>query len=215
MATTLEAQRRDVRSWLRSWWIVFTLNPFFTNWVSFLYAGLRARRRRWVGYAAAYLAVTVVFFVLTDRPRPWDDIAVAALLASWPLSIIHALMIRREYLVRMDVLADPRLARAEEEVLRRAVATELARTRPALARESGLGRPDMPGALDAGLVDLNHASVRAIAELPGIDVELAQRIVSAREQVDGFSSVYDMGALLELPAEVVDGISGLVVCLPD
>ena len=215
MTATTESGRQRVVDGLRSWWVLFAVNPVWTQWVSFLYAGLRAHRRRWVAYAGVYLGLAVVSFVLVGRAQPLDDIGVALVMATWPIGFVHALVIRREYLARMDVLADPRLERAEDAELRRAVAAELARRRPALARESGLGRPDMPGALDAGLVDLNHASVRAIAELPGVDVELAQRIVAAREQVDGFSSVYDMGALLELPADVVDAIRDRAVCLPD
>ena len=211
--TTPEVRRARV-DLLRSWWILFTLNPFWTQWVSFLYAGLRGRRRRWVLYAGVYFLLDVVSFVLIDQASPWDDIGVALVMALWAIAFIHALMIRREYLVRMDVLNDPRLERAEDAELRRAVAAELARRQPELARDSGLGRPDLPNAMHADLVDLNHASVRAIAELPGVDVELAKRIVVAREQVDGFSSIYDLGALLELPADVVDAIRDRAVCLP-
>lgn len=202
------------RRWLRSWWIVFTLNPFFTSWISFLYAGVRARRRRWIGYSAVYLAITVAFFLLIDRPRPWEDIGVTALLASWPISIIHALVIRREYLERLDVLEDPRLTQTRLLQRRRELVTELAREHPRLAEESGVGRPDVKDAFDGGLVDLNHASERALTSLPGVDKGLAHRIVLIRGRIGGFSSLYDAGSLLDFEPGLVDDLRDRVVCLP-
>ena len=78
-------------------------------------------------------------------------------------------------------------------------ALQLAREKPALAREVGVGRPDQPGAFDAGVVDLNNAPASALARLPGVGDDLATRIIEARTQTNGFSSLEDLGILLDSP----------------
>jgi Type II secretion system (T2SS), protein K len=60
--------------------------------------------------------------------------------------------------------------------------------------------PICPGAYDGGLIDLNHAPAEVVACLPSFDVELADRVVTARERIDGFSSIEDFGTVLDLPA---------------
>jgi helix-hairpin-helix protein len=74
-------------------------------------------------------------------------------------------------------------------------------TEPALAKEVGVGRPDIPGADDYGLIDVNHCPADALARLPGMTSALARRTVRERLQAGGFSSVEDLGLLLDLPPE--------------
>jgi hypothetical protein len=109
---------------------------------------------------------------------------------------------------------DRRLAGARERIARREKALALAREDPRLALEAGVGRPDLPGAYDGGLVDLNHAPESVIASLPGFDAELARRLVQTREQVEGFSSLEDVGAVLDLSGSQVERVRDRVVCLP-
>jgi DNA uptake protein ComE-like DNA-binding protein len=78
----------------------------------------------------------------------------------------------------------------------------------------GVGRPDVTGAADAGLVDVNNASVTALLALPRIDGDLATQIVETRGKVNGFSSVEDMGVAMDLPGDVVEALRGAVVFLP-
>lgn len=93
-------------------------------------------------------------------------------------------------------------------------AQRLAREDPKLAREIGVGRPDVPDDEPMGVVDVNHASRAAIEALSGVDPSLASRIVSVREHVDGFSSVDDMALLLDLPPQLVEQLRERAVCLP-
>jgi len=64
------------------------------------------------------------------------------------------------------------------------------------------------------VVDVNHAPVEALAELPGIDAELAGRLVAAREEVKGFVSAEDAGMVLDLDPPTIDRISRVAVFLP-
>lgn len=97
---------------------------------------------------------------------------------------------------------------------RRDQALQLAREKPALAHEIGVGRPDQPGAFDAGVVDLNNAPASALARLPGVGDDLATRIIEARTQTNGFSSLEDLGIVLDLPGDLVEHLRDHVVFLP-
>ena len=89
----------------------------------------------------------------------------------------------------------------------------MARARPALAAELGVGRPDVPGADHHGLVDVNSAPVEVLARLPGVDDALAAEIVRMRGELGRFSSVAELGAVMELPAPTVEDLRERVVFL--
>ena len=95
---------------------------------------------------------------------------------------------------------------------RRTYARQLALRNPQLARDAGIGRGG--GFDEGGVVDVNHAPVEDIADLPGIDATTARRIVAVRDGVGGFSSLEDLGMTMDLPGDVVERLRGRVVCLP-
>lgn len=109
---------------------------------------------------------------------------------------------------------DARLDGARKRVEQHDRALKLARENPRLALEAGVGRPDLPGAYDGGLVDLNHAPPEVIACLPNFDDDLAHRVIAARERVDGFTSLEDFGILLDLSGAQVEHLRDHVVFLP-
>jgi hypothetical protein len=119
-----------------------------------------------------------------------------------------------DHLTHLIHPGDSRLDGARERLAEREKALKLARENPQLALEAGVGRPDLPGAYDGGLIDLNHAPAEIIAYLPTFDAELAGRIVTARERVDGFASLEDLGTVLDLPGDQVEHLRDRVVFLP-
>ncbi|MDQ4049690.1 MAG: helix-hairpin-helix domain-containing protein [Actinomycetota bacterium] len=209
------------RDWLRTLWVAFTFIPF--GWgagFGFLYAGLRAKRRAWVVAGVIYLLTGLGGLALVAADPDGDvdtwrlDVGVLLSLCTWGVAVAHAFAIRGAYLDRVGRRPDPQLAAAEKLLEQRAEALKLASDDPLRARELGVGRPDVPGAYDGGLVDVNHASAAAIGELPRLDPVVAERIVAIREEVDGFESLEDLGSLASLPAATVERLRGRAVCLP-
>jgi DNA uptake protein ComE-like DNA-binding protein len=128
---------------------------------------------------------------------------------------VHALVVSNDAVRRIQGSEDPAVEAAETRIERRAEGRHLLSSKPALAREVGVGRPDIPGAVDYGLVDVNHCPAVALTRLPGLSNDLAARIVREREQAGGFSSVEDLGVLLDLPPAAVVGLRDTAVFLKD
>jgi DNA uptake protein ComE-like DNA-binding protein len=165
-----------------------------------------------------YLAGVAVWIVLDSPAHPnstAQGIAAAVALATWIGGGVHALVVSNDAVRRIHGSEDPALEAAETRIERRAAGRHLLTSKPALAREVGVGRPDVPGADDYGLVDVNHCPAAALTRLPGIGGDLAERIVRGRAQAGGFSSVEDLGVLLDLPPATVDGLRDTAVFLPD
>jgi len=205
---------------VRSWWVLLALFGWL-NWTAFLYAGLMSHNRRWLWWSGVYLVLSAASLGLILGRDPggpadsWDEQLGAWLgLFSWGVSFVHALAVRKEFLERVEVLDDPALGAAEAKLRRRELARRLANENPARARELGIGRPDVAGAFHGGLVDINHAPADTIDRLPGMNKQLARRIVQVREEINGFSSLEDAGHVLNLPAPLVDRMRARVVCLP-
>src|SRR4051794_34731165 len=168
----------------RSWWVLLTLIPFgIGTWAAFLYAGVRKGVRAWLLASAVYAALLVAgwAYVATHHGERGGLHLLASLLliAIWIGGFAPALALP----ARVIGLPQSRRARADaaarERLAGRRSARALARTDPELARELGIGRPDLPGADDRGLVDINNASAAAIGDVPGIGDELAAAIVAA------------------------------------
>jgi DNA uptake protein ComE-like DNA-binding protein len=136
------------------------------------------------------------------------------ILVGWVGAIATSFTIRSAYERRVGSPLLQASERAQDRLSDRERARRLVRENPALAAEMGVGRPDLPGATDAGLIDINNASAAALATLPGVDDELATKIVETRAAVSGFSSVEDLGAAIDLDGNVVEGLRGGTVFLP-
>jgi DNA uptake protein ComE-like DNA-binding protein len=196
-------------------WPYISLIPFgFGAWAP-IYAGVRARRRAWIALGVLWSMLIVIALVLSSGNGHEDDGIVGALaIVAWLGSIATSFGIRSAYELQMN---SPLLAATEAGELRlaeRRRALELASKDPALAQEVGIGRPDRSGAVDAGLVDVNNASVTALLKLPGVGGDLATQIIEMREKLGGFSSLEDLGETLDLNGHLVEGLRDFVVFLP-
>jgi DNA uptake protein ComE-like DNA-binding protein len=199
-------------------WLLLCLPVGLTTFAAFLYIGIRARRRRWLVWAGVYAATLAGWLVLSAPDHPSSTAqGVGAVLAlvTWIGGGVHALVVSNDAARRIHGSEDPALEAAKERIERRAEGRHLLASQPALAHELEIGRPDLPGADDFGLIDVNHCPAAMLTRLPGITEDLAARIVSQRAQAGGFSSAEDLGVLLDLPPATVDGLRDVAVFLPD
>jgi DNA uptake protein ComE-like DNA-binding protein len=199
-------------------WLLLCLPLGATTFAAFGYIGIRARRRRWLAWAGVY-AATLAGWLVLDTPKHPSGIAegVGAVLwlVTWIGGGVHALVVSNDAVRRIHASEDPMVEAAQARIERRAAGRRLLARQPALAREMGVGRPDISGADDCGLVDVNHVPAEMLTRLPGITADLAGRIAAGRAQAGGFSSAEDLGILLDLPPATVDGLRDMAVFIKD
>jgi hypothetical protein len=202
----------------RGRWALLSLVPFgFGTGPGFAYAARHAGIGRWHLYAGLYLVLAAGGFVLastTDPDSTESSIGGSLLLVPWIVGVCHSFIVRGEYLKRVRSPERHHLTAARSRLQRRDDARELVERDARLAREMGIGRPDRDPQAAAGLVDMNSAPAAIIARLPGVDDTLADQIVSVRQDLDGFSSVEDLGMTLNLSADLVEDLREWVVFLP-
>ncbi len=200
----------------RSRWPYISLIPIGLGAWAPIYAGVRARVPWWVMLGLLWCACVIAGFVrnATGGHSGSDDLAGAFFILGWVGAIATSFSIRSAYDRRMGSSLGAAQAAGEQRLQERSEARRIARENPALAQEMGIGRPDVPGAAHGGLVDVNNASVTALLTLPRVDGDLATRIVEVRSEVNGFSSLEDMGAAADLPGDVVEALRERAVFLP-
>ena len=201
----------------RGRWVIASFIPVgWLTWLGLGYAGFRAKRPLWIAIGLMYALIAAGAIVVTELDDNVngleDDLGYLAMFAGWGAGIVHSLIIRKAYLRRLSILDDPTLQAARLARERQAYARELALRDPQLARQAQIGRSG--GFDEGGVVDVNHAPVEDIADLPGIDAATARRIVAVRERIGGFSSLEDLGMTMDLPGDVVEQLRRRVVCLP-
>jgi hypothetical protein len=94
------------RGWrlLHSLWIGWTFTLGFFSWLAFAYIGIRTGHHRWLLWAAVYAAPLTLFGVFSEVwSESWTNAALSATLLLGVVSIVHAFLVRKEYLLRLDL----------------------------------------------------------------------------------------------------------------
>jgi hypothetical protein len=199
------------------WAVVPVVSVGFLSWVPFVYAATRTRARKYQIFTAVYLALAIVAGVLVSINHgngTTGGLGGLILIAAAAGGCAHVISIRNEYGRLLAASDDPRLLMAEHRVELRERALEIAKSNPKRALELGVGRPDVPGSFDGGLIDVNHAGAEALTTLPGIDREKAKRIIELRMNGTGFESAEDLDMVLDLDPGTLADLSRSAVFLP-
>ena len=208
--------QRQATDGTRTLWPLISLIPIGLGAWAPIYAGAKAKRGLWVGLGILWCLIVIAGFVadgLSSHPNS-DGLTGGLLILGWVGAIATSFSIAPAYRRQMSSPLEAAVEAGEQRLLDHERARRLAAENPALAKEIGVGRPDRAGAADAGLVDVNNASVTALLKLPGVNGELATKIIETREHVHGFSSVEDMGLVLDLDGDLVEGLRDETVFLP-
>jgi SARP family transcriptional regulator, regulator of embCAB operon len=208
----------DVERLPTAWAAVPVLSLGILSWAPFLYASVRTHARKFQIATAVYLSLAIVAGVLVavsgHGHGALNEVAGLLLIMLAGAGCVHTLSIRSEYGRQLALADDPRLLVAEQRADLRERALRLVREDPQRAISLGVGRPDLPGSFDGGLVDVNHAGVEALATLPGIDSARAKRIVELRAGGGGFESLPDLDLVLDLNPDMLSELKRHVVFLP-
>jgi hypothetical protein len=182
--------------------------------VPFLRIALARRRARDWAVFAGYLAAVMVEVVLASLPGRNDVGATLAGLMALVLMGVAAVHTFVAFRPGSDLAGELGSAAAPNElavdsararVQRRSQARELAMANHVLARELGIGRPDVPHDYDdGGLVDVNHLPGGVLASCLGLTPQETAAVVAARDQLGGFTSPEELSVYAQLSPDRVD-----------
>jgi len=188
----------------RGGWYIFVpvLSLGILSFVPFVHAAARTRRPLMWLTAVLYTAAVVTLFLV---PREVNIGGYAVGLAI--IATVHSVVLRQRVWNGASAVrptappaTDPAVAAVLAARARRDEARRIVSRDPAMARELGIGRPDLRRAYDdGGLVDLNNAPARAIAGTCGIDLVHAEAITAARANGIHFVTVDDVFSVTDIP----------------
>ncbi|MFC5263799.1 BTAD domain-containing putative transcriptional regulator [Kribbella qitaiheensis] len=172
--------------------------------------GILAIRRRSIRLGAAavgYLAVTLGGALLIDTSSDEitsdsDGFGVFLVIASALVCAVHVAVIV------------PRRKRTPGLDPRRQYARQLAAEHPQIARQLGIGRPDLPNQFeDGGLIDINDAPESVLRTLPGVSAEQAALIVADRTHRGPFRSFEDLSARGLFPSPIPPRVAEVLLII--
>lgn len=187
------------------WALVPLVTLGLASVATFGFAAIRLRSRSLGLCAAVYGLAAVAFLYLTNigPEKSWQsNLGVGIGLTSAAVATGHAFAIRQKVQDGPVVTAEDE---ARAKLRRREYSRKLLADNARLAGELKIGRPDLDTSFDdGGLVDVNHVSEKCLTLLPGIDADLAHKIIQTRDSIGGFDSLNDMEVLLDLPPQSLD-----------
>lgn len=216
-------RRRELRRWL--WASVPLWSLGLLSSVPFAARARSTRRRRDRAVAAGYLAATAITLALsvaggisTKPGAPPDGtgtLAGALFLTLMIAGALHtSIAFRHPKPARGP--ADPSntaaVAAARATALRRVQARRIAETDPTLARDLGIGRPDVRRDYDdGGLVDVNRVPAEVLRRALDWTRDEAQAVVAARDEIGGFGSAAEITAYAAIDPARVDMVADLLL----
>lgn len=228
MAITRVTTRRNPWQWFTQggwYFFVVVLSFGLLSPIPFAHAATRLRNPvHWLS-PLIYLGLIITAFAIT-RPNDPTSLGAPMALGVVLLALVHLMWLRRQVWARADPVprqpaptvpagTDPAVAAVLAARARRAEARRIVADDPLLARDLGIGRPDLPrGYDDGGLVDLNSAPAAAIAAVCGLDPAVADRLVEARDAAGiPFAQVDDVFAYTDIPVDMWDRIRDRAVAI--
>jgi hypothetical protein len=206
------------------WYFVLTIaSAGLFAAIPFWHAAARLKEATTLRLAVIYTLADVALIVLAalTPPRRPDGAsgnqAISTIGGFLALAVIVAACLQLRSVRRqvygghgvVPLAGDPAVARALAARTRRQEARELLERDPGLARELGIGRPDLHRDYDdGGLVDINNVPAAVIAQTCGFERSYADAIVAAREARGG--TFYNVGEVLvdvNLPPSVQELLS--------
>jgi len=169
----------------------------------------RGRARDWAVFAGYLASTVIVISAAASNNDAAGAVAGTMAIAVAVVAAVHAFIAFRPgpETVGGSAASELALTTARTRMRRREQARELAASNPVLARELGVGRPDVPHDYDdGGLVDVNHVPGEVLRQSLGLTAAESAGIISVREQLGRFSGPDELTAYTELPPDRVDAL---------
>jgi len=169
----------------------------------------RGRARDWAVFAGYLASTVIVISAAASNNDAAGAVAGTMAIVVAVVAAVHAFVAFRpgSETVGGSAASELALTSARTRMRRRQQARELAASNPVLARELGVGRPDVPHDYDdGGLVDVNHVPGEVLRQSLGLTAAESAAIITVREQLGRFSGPEELTAYTELTPDRVDAL---------
>ena len=213
---------------LNSWWVLTSI--IILAWVGFFYAGKTARQRKWTFCGCAYFITQFCGLIAAfsyEFPEIVNIICIRIWGISWVFGIIHSFWVRKEYLIRREIIVTNGYISKADENLKRKIHNEYMREQlnsrlnsasapqsvPIQHEAQSVVQPaTVPVVQNKKTIDINICNEEDLASLPGITLITAKKSISYRNEKGGFSSVDEFFELLALKPHFIVQLRELVIC---
>ena len=212
---------------INSLWILITLIPYI-YWMAFIYIGFTTKYRKWKLYGVIYLIpflLATITFNYANGSTIYN-IFMGIWIISWFVSIVHAFLLRKEYLIRLETVK--KIQPEDNTELRRKIEKEYGLNEQdtfpkklKLSSNVTSSPKDIDESMEYGqstqpssIIDVNNASEETLSELPGVSLILAKKVVQLRNSGVYFESAEDFGEALGLKPHIITRIKPLIVVTP-
>ncbi|WML33265.1 helix-hairpin-helix domain-containing protein [Clostridium sp. OS1-26] len=217
---------------LNSLWILFTFTLAFFNWIGFFYIGYKTKCKKWIFSGLIYS----IPFILAIAAGINNSFTAGLTIILGIIGIVHAFMIRTEYLIRLDAIKRGKVL-SDSEVKKIITTIKLSKMNledigyPQSVSGNGVVEPNFSVEKSAKIevkespieseesdkedyknkfIDINIASESELASLPGIGSILAKKAINHRETKGYFNSVDELAEVLSLKPHVLERIKPLI-----
>jgi hypothetical protein len=178
--------------------------------VPFLRIALARRRARdWAVFAGYLAGSVIVISAAASNNDAASAVAGTMAIVVAVVAAVHAFVAFRPGSPALGGFTASELAltAARARMGSREQARELTASNPVLARELGIGRPDVPHDYnDGGLVDVNHVPGEVLQQSLGLTAAESAAVITVREQLGRFSGPEELTAYTELTPDRVDAL---------
>lgn len=215
-------------SWeiLQSWWIA--LSFIALSWIGFFYITFKTKQRKWRNLAILFTVLQLGFFIGIGIAQQLKlNIIVIIFVSIWLIAyfagIIVSFIVRKEYLICLDVLEESDTDKKKTQVLKNKIVSEY--------REEGIidkmpthddkvkiktdkEQPKTDTFVDNGnaIIDINTCSELDFINLPGFNTLMAKEAVAYRKAHDGFSSIDEFFNVLNIKPHLIAQIQNKITC---
>lgn len=189
---------------MNSLWILWSFTLLFAC-IGFFWIGARVGKRKWIISGLVYLILNLGFIYISQWLRDTNAVVADALAViiyiSWLVAIVHAIMSRKEYLLRREAVVELKSATRDayrNEIRKDYLGDKQKTVEQAPTLSTQQAPPIRHSEPPAQKVNLNTAAEQELANLPGVGVVLAKRALEMRAQNEAFASVQDFNQRLGL-----------------
>lgn len=212
----------ELRNSIWMLWAILTFGAL--NYVSLFYASYKVKQKKWFIAGIIYSILFICLMVISEvvSTEHWlYDLTLAAYLIGWITSIIHVFKIRPEYLLRLEANISSGYKEKEIETLKRKISQEYVTTTientqkskaalPVKEQSSVVQNKGLTESKEASpemhMIDINTASEKEIAKVPGIGSIFAKKVIAVRNQENGFKSFDHFVETLSVKPHLIEKI---------